>query len=197
MQAFPPKTRGLASRGWCANSALNPQGLPSPSSASGTFCYAACQLYFSFPNQRWSVPADTKRGLGDAVVLQGRRLTACSLPWPGSTQPGGDGQALKKESLQSTKVPFFPPRVDLKLILCLVPSPHINPTAAECQCGVWTEASLPCYCLPNICRRCCIALLWSFPVPPTTIKQHFNRENPFHFEHSSNTSLLWPPRKCS
>lgn len=92
---------------------------------------------------------------------------------------------------------FSPPRADLKLILCTVPSPHINPTAAACQCGVWTEATLPCCCLPNICWHYCIALLWSFPVPPTTRKQYINTENPFNFEHTSYPMQLWPPRKRS
>lgn len=92
---------------------------------------------------------------------------------------------------------FSPPRADLKLILCTVPSPHINPTAAACQCGVWTEATLPCCCFPNICWHYCIALLWSFPVPPTTRKQYINRENPFNFEHTSYPMQLWPPRKRS
>lgn len=155
------------------------------------------KLYSSFLNQRWSVPRDTEGGLVDAVFLQGRRLTASSLPLPGSAQPQRGRPGPHRESLQSIEVSFFPPRVNLKLILCAVPSPHINPTAAAHQCGVWTEATLPCCCLPNICWRYCIALLWSFPVPPTTVKQYINTENPFNFEHSSYPMLLWPPRECS
>lgn len=128
------KPEGFASRGCCANSALDPQGPPSPRSAGGTSCSPACQVYFSFPNQRWSVPADTKGGLGDAVVLQGRRLTASSLPLPGRTQSQWE-QPGSTEVLAKYQGPFLPSRGRFETnSLCGSPSPH---QSHSCCMSVW------------------------------------------------------------
>lgn len=102
------KPEGFASRGCCPNSALNPQGPPSPCSVSGTPCSPACQTYFSFSNQRWSVPGDSKGGLGDAVVLRDRRLTSRPLPSPGSAQPWWEWPGPHKRVLEKYQGPFFP-----------------------------------------------------------------------------------------
>lgn len=64
-----------------------------------------------------------------------------------------------KRVLAKYQDPFFASQ-GLKLILCMVPSPHISPTAAACQCGVWTEATLPC-CWPP---KYLLALLHCFAV---------------------------------
>lgn len=84
-----------------------------------------------------------------------RQEADSQFPAPARQNPVPVGTAPQK-SLQSIKVPFYPPGVDLKLILCVVPPPHINPTAAACQCGVWTEATLPCRCLPSVCWCYCM-----------------------------------------
>lgn len=152
---------------------------------------------FSFPNQRQSMPGHTKGGLSDAVALGGERLTASPLPPLGSTQHQGLWPRSHEDSLQSVDASFPPPRADLKLFLCMVFSPHINPTAVAHQHGVWTGATMPCCCLPNICWRYCTALLWSFSVPPTTLKQCVGTENPYNSEHGSFPMLLRPPRKRS
>lgn len=147
------KPEGFASRGHCANSTLNPQGPPSPSSAGGTSCSPACQACFSFPNQRWSVPGDTKWGLRDCGSA--RQEVDSQFPAPARQNPVPVGIARPPKK-SPCKASFYPPRLDLKLILCVVPPPHINPTAAARQCGVWTEATLPCHCLPNVCWRYCV-----------------------------------------
>lgn len=191
------KPEGFASRGCCASSALNPQGPPSPGSAGSIPCRPACQAVFFIPKSEVECARRHQRR-ARGCCGSARQEADSQFLAPARQCPDPVGMArLPQRVLAKYRGLFFPSQVEFEIILCAVPSPHINPTAAVHQCGVWTEATLPCCCLPNICWCYCIALLWSFPVPPTTEKQYINTENPFNFEHSSYPMLLWPPRKCS
>lgn len=126
-------------------------------------CLPSCILHSQI--RGWSTPGDTEVGLKDAVAPEIERLTVSS-PAPNERHPTlGGWPNFCKKSLKSIKSPFPAPRADLKLFLCVVLSPHINPTAVTHQHGAWTGATLPCCCFPNICWHYCTALLWSFPVP--------------------------------
>lgn len=152
------KPEGFASRGCCASSALNPQGPPSPCmSVALPAPLLAKRIFHSQIRGRvcQETPKEESGMLGAARQEADSQFLA-----PARQCPALVGMARPhKRVLAKYQDPFFPSQ-GLKLILCMVPSPHISPTAAACQCGAWTEATLPC-CWPP---KYLLALLHCFAV---------------------------------
>lgn len=145
-----PKTKGFASRGCCADSALNPQALPSPGSTGWQpvlSCLPSCIFH-------------SQIGGGDAAAPEGEGLTAGPLPLSGSTQTQQGWPSPPRESLQSIKGSFPPPRADLKLFLCVAfLSPH---QSHSCCTSAWgLDGSHPAMLLPP---KYLLALLQCFAV---------------------------------
>lgn len=145
-----PKTKGFASRGCCADSALNPQALPSPAAPAGSLCRPACQAVFFIPKS-------------EVEMLRLQKAKGWQpVPCPSQAAPrlSRDGQAPPRESLQSIKGSFPPPRADLKLFLCVAfLSPH---QSHSCCTSAWgLDGSHPAMLLPP---KYLLALLQCFAV---------------------------------